>query len=140
MSTITPAASTTSTSSAPSTTPAEAGGALDKDAFLKIMMAQLKNQDPLSAQSQDPTQFVNELSQMTSLEQTTNMAASTAKLADEQHTVATLAMLGHTVTYLDPKGNSVTGPVDKVVFTGTGPMLTVAGVAGVDPSSVSEVS
>ena len=65
MSTINPAAATTSTSSTPSTTPAQPGGALDKDAFLKIMMAQLQNQDPLSAQSQDPTQYVNELSQMT---------------------------------------------------------------------------
>ena len=49
-------------------------------------------------------------------------------------------MLGHTVTYTDPKGNTVTGAVDKVEFTSSGPMLTVAGIAGIDPTSVNEVS
>ena len=49
-------------------------------------------------------------------------------------------MLGHSVSYTDASGNTVTGKVDKVTFTGNGPMLTVAGVAGVDPATVDEVS
>ena len=142
MSTINPtaasAASTTSTESASASQPG--GNILDKDAFLKIMMAQLQNQDPLSAQSQDPTQYINELSQLTMLEQTTNLASSSAQAASEQHTVAALALLGHTVTYTTSSGATVSGTVDKVQFTGSGPTLTVGGVAGIDPSSVDEVS
>jgi flagellar basal-body rod modification protein FlgD len=132
------AATTTSTAS---TSAAQPGGdILDKDAFLKIMMAQLQNQDPLSAQSQDPTQYISELSQLTTLEQTTNLASSSAKAASEEHTVAALALLGHTVTYTTASGSTVSGTVDKVQFTGSGPTLTVAGVSGIDPSSVDEVS
>jgi flagellar basal-body rod modification protein FlgD len=140
MSTINPAtpavASTSSTGSTSSTTPG--GNILDKNAFLKLMMTQLKNQNPLSPN--DPTQYINELSQLTTLEQTTNLAKSSSQQASEQHTVATLAMLGHTVTYTDSKGTIVSGKVDKVQFTGSGPMLTVAGNSGINPSTVTTVS
>lgn len=41
---------------------------LDKDGFLKLLVAQLKNQDPTSA-SQDPNQMVQQLTSFSSLEQ-----------------------------------------------------------------------
>ena len=52
----------TPTSTASSTT----NGA-DKDMFLKLLVAQLKNQDPLAPQ--DGTQFVAQLAQFSSLDQ-----------------------------------------------------------------------
>lgn len=58
------AASTTKTS--PST--------LSKDDFLKILMTQLKYQDPMSPA--DPGQFMGQLSQLTQVEQLQNMATS----------------------------------------------------------------
>jgi flagellar basal-body rod modification protein FlgD len=41
---------------------------LDYDSFLKLLTAQLKNQDPLSPM--DPTQFMSQLAQMSTVEQT----------------------------------------------------------------------
>ncbi len=111
---------------------------LDKDSFLKLMMVELQHQDPL--QPTDPTQYINELSQLTTLEQTTNMAASNAKIAQSENTVAALQLLGHSVTYTDGSGKTQTGTVQRVQFTSNGPTLTVGGTDGIDPASVNEVS
>ncbi|HEY3400169.1 MAG TPA: flagellar hook capping FlgD N-terminal domain-containing protein [Geothrix sp.] len=53
---------------AASTTTAAAKNALDKDGFLKLLVAQLKNQDPTGA-GQDPNQMVQQLTSFSSLEQ-----------------------------------------------------------------------
>ena len=111
---------------------------LDKNAFLKLMMTQLKDQDPLNPS--DPSQYLGQLAQMTTVEQETNIANSTAQAATAQSDNTSLALLGHTVTYTDASGNSVTGLVQKVTFSGGSPTLTVAGVAGIAPSSVNEVT
>ncbi|NOY60331.1 MAG: hypothetical protein GXO75_15585 [Calditrichaeota bacterium] len=47
---------------------------LDKDAFLQLLVVQLKNQDPLSPM--DNTAFVAQLAQFSSLEQLSNMNSS----------------------------------------------------------------
>ena len=44
----------------------------DKNTFLKLLVAQLKNQDPLNPA--DGTQFVTQLAQFSSLEQSTQMS------------------------------------------------------------------
>jgi flagellar basal-body rod modification protein FlgD len=113
---------------------------LNKDQFLQLMMAELKNQNPMSPNSSDPTQYVTELAQFTALEQQTNTAQSTAQSAQANQATQALALLGHTVSYIDPSGNSGTGVVQKVDFTSSGPTLTVNGDTGIQPGGVSEVS
>src|SRR5438132_329318 len=81
---------------------------LGPDAFLKLMMVQLQNQDPLSPS--DPTQYLSELAQFTSVEQQTNTAEATTKTLAAQNTASALGLLGHTVSYHDQKtGQTVTG-------------------------------
>ncbi len=50
---------------------------LDKDAFLKLMMTQLQNQNPLSPT--DNAEYMNQMAQFSSVEQLTNIAASQDK-------------------------------------------------------------
>src|SRR5690349_10805491 len=61
---------------------------LDKNGFLKMLTAQMKNQDPTSGQ--DPNQYFQTISQMTTVEQLTNLAtASTAALSRQKDANAT---------------------------------------------------
>jgi flagellar basal-body rod modification protein FlgD len=143
MSTVTPAAATgttTTTQSSSTSNTSATSSLLGKDQFLQLMMAELQNQNPMSPNSSDPTQYVTELAQFTSLEQQTNTAQSTAQSATANQASQALALLGHTVSYIDPAGNSGTGVVQKVDFTTSGPTLTVNGDTGIAPSGVSEVS
>ena len=49
--------------------------ALDKNAFLKILVTELSNQDP--TQQKDSTQYIAQLAQFSSLEQLTNLNTNT---------------------------------------------------------------
>lgn len=51
---------------------------LDKNAFLKLLITQLENQDPMDPQ--DNSEFVAEMAQFSSLEQMTNMNESLTKI------------------------------------------------------------
>ncbi len=111
---------------------------LDKDAFLNLMMTQMKNQDPLNPS--DPSQYLGELAQLTSVEQETNIATSVSQTQTAQTDTTALSLLGHTVSYTDANGNTLTGLVQKVDFDSSGPSLTVAGTTGISPAQVIEVS
>lgn len=129
---------TTQTTTGPSTT-AAAPKSLGKDDFLKLMVAQMKNQDPMNPA--DDKDNIAQMAQFSSLEQITNLAAATQQLADRLTIAQTVGMIGHTVTYKAADGTSVTGTVDAVnLDKGAKPTLSVDGHAGVDPTAVSSVS
>lgn len=72
---ISSVSSSISTTSETTATKSTGGTTLDKDAFLKLLMAQIKNQDPLSPMQ--GTEFVTQLSQFSLVEQS---VAQSAKL------------------------------------------------------------
>lgn len=51
-------------------TPKKPSNTMDKNAFLSLLVAQLKNQDP--TQSQDPSQMVQQMTSFSTLEQAQN--------------------------------------------------------------------
>lgn len=109
---------------------------LGENDFLMLMMAQLQNQDPLNPA--DPTQFMSELAQFSSLEQQNSIATSTSAQASQGAMTAALALLGHTVTYTDANGDAQSGTVSKVEFDASGPTLTIGASSGIPFSSVTE--
>ncbi|PFG15273.1 flagellar hook assembly protein FlgD [Bacillus sp. es.036] len=60
----------------------ELPGKLGKDDFLKILVAQLSNQDPM--QPMQDAEFIGQMAQFSSLEQMTNMNTSLTKFVDRQ--------------------------------------------------------
>lgn len=66
----TTSASATSSQNSTASTAATSGG-VDKNMFLQLLVAQLRNQDPLNPS--DGTQFVAQLAQFQQLEQSVNM-------------------------------------------------------------------
>lgn len=128
--------STTGTTLTPPSTPGTANGLGEND-FLSLMMDQLQNQDPLSPD--DPTQYLSELAQFSTLETDTSIDTNTAASANQSSTSSALSLLGHSVTYTDASGASQTGTVSKVDFTSTsGPTLTIGADSGISLTSVTE--
>src|SRR5512133_1715075 len=102
-----------------------------KDAFMKLLVEQLRNQSPDS--SQDPDKFMDQMTQFSILEQLQNQSTS------QQRTDAA-AYLGKTVSWKNAKGDTGNGVVQQVDFGGTnGPVLTVNGQGGVLPTDITEV-
>ena len=136
MATVNPLGTTTaSTAKTPSTNPM---GALDKDTFLKLLVAQLQHQDPMSPQ--DSSQWTAQMAQFSTVEQLTNLATTSAKSAKSAAMSQAVALLGKTVSYIGQDGASAQGTVQRIDAGGDVPTLMIDGVAGVSLDSVSEVS
>jgi flagellar basal-body rod modification protein FlgD len=114
------------------------GGTLGKDDFLKLMVAQLQHQDPMNPM-QD-SDMMGQMASFSTLEQITNMAAANESIASNLTSTGAIGLIGRTVTYTDDSDISHTGVVEKVTTAGGVPSLTVAGVDGIAPSTVSQVA
>jgi flagellar basal-body rod modification protein FlgD len=124
-----------------STTGTQASGnpkaTLGKDDFLKLFVAQMQHQDPMSPM--DNNAMVQQMSAISSVEQLTNLTAANDKMAAQLAQSGALGLIGRTVTWTDADGPR-SGTVEKVTTTDGTPTLTVSGTAGVDPSSITQVA
>jgi flagellar basal-body rod modification protein FlgD len=97
---------------------AKKSGDLDQNAFLKLMIAQLKNQDP--TKPQDTTQFMSQLAQFSQVTSTQNMEKSITTLSDSMRSTQLLngtSLVGHEIlaasnTDTIEAGGTVTGAID----------------------------
>ena len=108
-------------SEAVSSTTSSSSSLISQDTFLKLLVTQLKNQDPLSPQ--DSSQFVSQLASFSSLEQMTSMNSTLETVLETSIT----GVIGKTVTLVDSNGNKVSGSVTGIVYYADGPAVTVDG-------------
>src|SRR5262245_31327656 len=135
---MTTAAVTSGSALSGSTAVANPSANLDKNGFLKLFVAQMQHQDPSSPQA--PHEGVTQMTQFSMLEQLTNMASENSKIASSLQTSSAVGLIGRTVNYIDAAGVTQTGKVERVATSKDGQAsLTIAGKAGIDPSSISEV-
>ena len=104
---------------------------MGKDDFLKLLVAQLQHQDPMNPM--DDKEFMGQMAQFSALEQMTNISANTGLSQ-------AIGLLGKTVTYTGADRAAHTGAVEKIVTVDGATKLTIGGVGGIDPSTITEVS
>ena len=93
------------------TAPAKAGGQVSRDDFMKLLIAQLKNQDPLSPM--DNQEFAAQLAQFNSLEQLIGLNEKFDSLATQQG----LATQFNSAALI---GKQVAGNGNKINLDGSG--------------------
>ena len=103
------------------------GDQMGKDTFLKLLVAQMRYQDP--SKPVDSSQMIAQTATFTQVEKLEQIAASSATALILQEHAAAGAMVGRHVTYTDTTGTSVTGLVSSVRLA-SGDSEAVAVVAG----------
>lgn len=116
----------------------DAKSSLDKDGFLKLLTAQLKNQDPQS--QQDPNEYFNTISQMTMVEQLTNLSKYSEQSLKDGQSAYAASMIGRTVSYKKADGSTASGVLESVQMGRDGSTVTVGGTSGITVTSILQVA
>ena len=90
----------------------QANSVLGQDAFLKLLITQLQHQDPLN--TMDDKEFIAQLAQFSTLEQTVNMTKSLEAYGKSSTAAQAFSMVGKWVDYARSDGSTATGRVDSV--------------------------
>lgn len=133
------------------TTDNTGNSSLDKDTFLKLLIAQLQNQDPTSPM--DDKEFISQMAQFSSLEQMQNVSKSIdslSEVAKQSQLMQYNSFIGKEVTWheitseKDEEGNPIintgTGIVSKISFTGDSVKITLSDGKILDPANISGVN
>lgn len=99
-------------------------GTMDKQAFLELLVTQLRNQDPSAPM--DSNALMAQTTQMASMEALTELSTTSRESFALQMRVAATGMVGQNVSYANG-AETLTGAVSSVSFAGAVPMVTVGG-------------
>ncbi len=99
---------------------------IGKEGFLKLLITQLQNQDPLEPMSNED--FAAQLAQFSALEQMQNLNQNFDNLTDLTRLGSTSSLIGKNVSYLDMvTGANSQGVVDKVLIKPDGLYFSING-------------
>jgi len=99
---------------------------LGKNAFLQLLVQEMKNQDPLKPA--DNTEFIGQLAQFSSLEQMQNMNEGISSLKEGFTLAEARGLLGVPVTAVNSStGSTVQGTVGQILINSSGVQLDING-------------
>ena len=96
---------------------------LDTQAFLKMMIAELQNQDPLNPM--DNAKMLEQISQIRSITSNDALTGSIESLQMGQSMATAASLIGKTIVGQDVLGEEAVGVVEKVAFEDGKPYLYV---------------
>ena len=131
----------TSSATVPTAATTDKTKSLGKDDFLKLLIAQLRNQDP--SKPMDDSAMIAQMAQFSALEATQQLQHTIQQSNNVQTIFQAGALIGKYVQADQTDGNNITGAVTGVEFTTTGgvvsPTLKVNG-KDVDYTTIVKVS
>lgn len=116
-------------------------GALGKQDFLKLLMAQMQNQDPLKPM--DDTQMIAQMAQFSALEETQALRQVIQQSANSQVVAQAASLIGKYVQAMQADSSTVSGAVTGVRFeSNDGAVTPVVQVDGqeIDYSTINQIS
>lgn len=96
--------------------------------FLKILLTQLTYQDPLKPM--DNQQFMAQIAQFTTLEQTQQLNGKIDALLSTQASLQSVGLIGRTVDITTSAGAPMTGTVLSLALSGDSPQISVQTTQG----------
>ncbi|MGY1840526.1 MULTISPECIES: flagellar hook capping FlgD N-terminal domain-containing protein [unclassified Modestobacter] len=126
----TPIPGVTAQTTPTATTSVNRGDQMGKDTFLKLLVAQMRYQDPSNPTSS--SEFMAQTATFSQVEKLEEIAKQNAALVGLQRSLSAGALVGHEVTYTDTTGETKTGTVSAVRIAGSGtetePQAVIGGV------------
>jgi len=109
-------------SNAPVRTPKQT---LDSEAFMSLLVTQLRNQDPSSPM--DTNQMISQTTQLAMMEKLAALSTTADENFSLQMRVAAASLVGQNVSYTKADGSEGTGTATSVSYAGAVPQVTVDG-------------
>ncbi|HEU5432969.1 MAG TPA: flagellar hook capping FlgD N-terminal domain-containing protein [Thermomicrobiales bacterium] len=103
-----------SANAAANSTNASNFSSLTPDDFLKMLITELQNQDPMNPT--DNGQILQQISEMSNIQATSSLTTSLNSMLTEQNLSAASALVGKTVQGLADDGSTASGVVDSVTI------------------------
>jgi len=120
---VTSTAATAGTSLYSTAAPRTPTQTFDSETFMKLLVVQLKSQDPSSPM--DTNAMIGQTTQLATMEKLTTMADLSQDSYSLQTRMAAANVVGKQVTYANSDGIAVTGIASAVSFNGDKPTVTV---------------
>jgi flagellar basal-body rod modification protein FlgD len=99
---------------------------LGRQEFLRLLVTQLRNQDPLNPL--DDREFIAQMAQLSTLDSTVALAGQVQQMLAVQQQTQALQLVGRNVEFFDSMGNLGRGTVSSVRLNGAAPVLVIDGV------------
>lgn len=96
---------------------------LNQDDFLKLLVTQLSNQDPMNPQTD--TAFIGQMAQFTTLEQSKAMSGDIAQIRAQQQILQAMSLLDKEVVVQSEKSGIAMGVVKGFNMDGQNPKLVI---------------